>query len=62
MNGFDAYFECIITCEHEVIVINFNGWVPKSISGSKNIIGRVLDNGSYQNLRKYAGNSLIIIE
>ena len=61
ISGFDAYFECIITCKHEVVVINFNGWMPKSFSGSKTIISRVLDNESYQNLRKYAGNDLIKI-
>ena len=59
LHGFDAYFECIATCEEGVIIINYNGYIPNQLVISNRIIARKVDNGTYQKLRQDSNSTLI---
>ena len=60
-SGFDAYYEFIVTCEKEYIIINLNNYVPELMRNSNNIIVRKLDGEKYQDMRDHGIGILALV-
>jgi hypothetical protein len=56
-SGFDAFFQCILTCEHDSIIVNYyeGEFAPRSTATG--IVSRRLSSTEYQWLKTRMGDS-----
>ncbi|MFC7670348.1 hypothetical protein ACFQT0_25515 [Hymenobacter humi] len=61
MNGFDAVYECVATCENGGIIINYK-YAPPQPRISGHTMARKVNNETFYNLRKSEANTVILVE